>query len=535
MFLDNAENQTKQYTATPTTSPDQFELDAEISGLLPPLSPQQLDGLELSMLREGRALTALVVWKETGKLLDGHHRWAIIQKHPHLRYDIVHVSLADLDEAKKWVFGHHDNRRCWRSRFEQIEHYIRVFGPGFQQSRQDRMKSGKANPLDKCPKGSTWYDDIAALSTGPDRISGKTVQRVAESLQRHKCACDLVDEYQPERIGLANQVLEELRSGVRKPANAKRGLDEARKEVRRRHAHDHAPEIVAEAVAQDQTGTANRVIKVNETPLEALCLIPDGQVGLYFSSYPYYCQKNYGRGEEADNIPYEEQLELFYLLAVEQFRTLRPGGRSAINMDSVTSRPQGGNNEERSRHYKRPSTADLTNVMRKAGFLYMQEHLWHKNNHNYNDCNWGTFASPQCPIHIRDWEPILVFTKPSTDLTNPFALMETDYTLGPDVTPEEFGKWMRGVWQIPIEAKDRGGHPCPFPEELAKRIIKLHSYVNDWVIDIFNGSGTTTAVAKRLNRRFTGIDREQAFCDYATKRTEAEIPITRQARSEQRE
>lgn len=525
-MVNDADNQTdKQYTVTPTPSPDHFELDSEISSLLPPLSPQQLEGLEQSILREGRALSPLVVWKETNKLLDGHHRWPILQKHPQIQYKIEYVHLASLEEARKWVFAHQDNRRTWRSRFEQIEHYIRAFGETFQQGRQVRMKSGKANPSDNCPEGNTWHDDIAALCTGPGRISGKTVQRVTQALQRYRCACDIVDERQVERIGLANKVLEELRSGVRKPANAKRGFDEARKEVRRHHAHDEAPGLIGTLVANDQTGVLNRIIKVNETPLEVLHLIPDGQVGLYFSSYPYYCEKNYGRGEEADNMPYDEQLAFFKALAVEMIRTLRPGGRCGINFDSVTSRPQNGNNEERFRHYKRPSTADLTNIMREVGFLYMQEHLWYKNNHNYNNCQWGTFASPECPIHIRDWEPVLVFTKPNIESKNPFALTETNETLGSDLTPEEFKVWMRGVWQIPIEAKDRGGHPCPFPEELVKRVIKLHSYVGDWVIDVFNGSGTTTAVAKRLNRRYTGIDREQAFCDYATKRTDAEIPI----------
>lgn len=503
-----------------------FVLDEAISGLLPPLSPAQKLGLEESMLREGRAISPLVVWQETGKLLDGHQRWAIIQAHPEIHYHVANVSLPDWDAAVRWVFDHHSNRRTWRSRFEQIERYIQVFREKFQQARQARMKLGKADPRDKSPKGEDWCDDIAAMCAGADAISGKTVQRVAEALQRHRCACDSKEDHAEERKQLADGILEELRSGQRKPANAKRGFDEIRKQVRRDHAHDGAADAITTAVVNGQLGFINRIIQVSESPLEVLLHLPSGQVGLHFSSYPYYCQKNYGQGEEADNMPYGEQLAFFRALAVEMFRTLRPGARAVINIDSVTSRPQNGNFDERGRHYKRPIVADLTNLMRDVGFLYMQEHLWHKNNHNYNDCNWGTFASPVCPVHIRDWEHILVVSKPSDDPKNPFALHETDYTLGTDITDDEYKLWMRGVWQIPIEAKDRGGHPCPFPEELATRVIKLHSYVNDWVIDLFNGSGTTTAVAKRYNRRYTGIDRQASFCEYATRRTDAVVPVT---------
>lgn len=208
----------------------------------------------------------------------------------------------------------------------------------------------------------TWYDDIADLFVGPEKISGKTVQRVCEALRRYKHTCAIEDKHTEERIKLADKILEELRNGTRKSANSKRGFDEVRKEVRRTHAHDEAEDVIANEVAGDQTGYLNTIALVQETPLEVLHEIPNGEVGLYFSSYPYYCQKNYGRGEDADNITYDEQLAFFRDLAVEQFRTLRPGGRCVINMDSVTSRPQEGNFDERTLHYKRPIVADITNL-----------------------------------------------------------------------------------------------------------------------------------------------------------------------------
>jgi DNA modification methylase len=64
------------------------------------------------------------------------------------------------------------------------------------------------------------------------------------------------------------------------------------------------------------------------------------------------------------------------------------------------------------------------------------------------------------------------------------------------------------------------GHPAMFPEELVERILKLFSYKSDIVLDPFNGVGTTTAVAKKLKRKYFGIDISDKYCKVAQKRIE---------------
>tara|TARA_B100000965_G_scaffold251228_1_gene211317 strand:+ start:1663 stop:2724 length:1062 start_codon:yes stop_codon:yes gene_type:complete len=66
-------------------------------------------------------------------------------------------------------------------------------------------------------------------------------------------------------------------------------------------------------------------------------------------------------------------------------------------------------------------------------------------------------------------------------------------------------------------------HPCPFPEELINRIIKMGSNENDLVLDIFSGSGTVFKVADSLNRRWLGIDKELEYCEIASFRFEEYI------------
>jgi site-specific DNA-methyltransferase (adenine-specific) len=55
-------------------------------------------------------------------------------------------------------------------------------------------------------------------------------------------------------------------------------------------------------------------------------------------------------------------------------------------------------------------------------------------------------------------------------------------------------------------------HPCAFPPELVRRLIKLYSYPRDLILDPFIGAGTTALVAKTLNRNYLGIDQNPSYC-----------------------
>ena len=79
----------------------------------------------------------------------------------------------------------------------------------------------------------------------------------------------------------------------------------------------------------------------------------------------------------------------------------------------------------------------------------------------------------------------------------------------------EWSDWgSRGVWQIrSVRQNDR--HEAEFPEELAARVIRLYCPEGGVVLDPFVGSGTTTAVAKKLNRHWLGIDADPEYASIA--------------------
>ena len=87
------------------------------------------------------------------------------------------------------------------------------------------------------------------------------------------------------------------------------------------------------------------------------------------------------------------------------------------------------------------------------------------------------------------------------------------------------GKQMRSDWYIPlcsggerIRVNGEKAHPTQKPEALLERVILSSSNPGDVILDPFFGTGTTGAVAKRLGRRWIGIEREPAYIEVAQKR-----------------
>ena len=79
------------------------------------------------------------------------------------------------------------------------------------------------------------------------------------------------------------------------------------------------------------------------------------------------------------------------------------------------------------------------------------------------------------------------------------------------------GRNRRTVWDIPL-SKFRGVHFAVFPERLVEICISAGCPENGIVLDPFVGSGTTAVVAKRLNRKYVGIDSNAEYCEMALDR-----------------
>ncbi|HSH95463.1 MAG TPA: site-specific DNA-methyltransferase [Roseimicrobium sp.] len=124
----------------------------------------------------------------------------------------------------------------------------------------------------------------------------------------------------------------------------------------------------------------------------------------------------------------------------------------------------------------------------------------------------GSLGLSLSPGFSRDHEWVLLFYKNQKKLDGDPSLC--------DLTREEHLNWRLTTWDIRAETRKEilDQHPAPYPEPLVERLIKLLTYRRDLVIDPYNGSGSTTAVAHRLGRRYIGIDQSSKYVAFARSR-----------------
>lgn len=255
--------------------------------------------------------------------------------------------------------------------------------------------------------------------------------------------------------------------------------------------------------------------------LEELKKLEAKTVNLIVTSPPYADQRTSTYG----GIKPDKYVEWFTPIAAELKRVLKDDGTFILNIKERVA------NGERHTY-----VIELIQALREQGWLWTEEFIWHKKNSHPG--KW--------PNRFRDsWERLLQF-----NLDRKFAmyqeavmvpigdwsktrlknLSETDKRRDNSKVGSGFGKnisnWVgrdmvypSNVLYLAPEAGNKS-HSAVFPESLPEWFIKLFTKEGDLVLDPFVGSGTTSAVAKRLKRNSIGIDLIQEYIDYAKERIE---------------
>ena len=242
--------------------------------------------------------------------------------------------------------------------------------------------------------------------------------------------------------------------------------------------------------------------------------IVDNSVDLIVTSPPYADQ----RKETYGGIHHDKYVEWFLPISKELLRILKPTGTFILNIKEKVV------NGERSTY-----VMELILEMRKQGWFWTEEFIWHKKN-SYPG-KW--------PNRFRDsWERLLQFNKDKkfnmyqeevmvpmgdwakTRLRN---LSETDKRRDNSKVGSGFGKnisnWLTrdkaypsNVLHLATECSNKN-HSAAFPEELPEWFIKLFTKEGDTVLDPFAGSGTTLVVANRMKRHSIGVEIVKEYVD----------------------
>lgn len=235
--------------------------------------------------------------------------------------------------------------------------------------------------------------------------------------------------------------------------------------------------------------------------------LKDNSIDLIFTSPPYADQRKSTYG----GITPEEYVGWFLPIAKELLRVLKPDGTFVLNIKEKVVEG------ERSTY-----VLELILEMRKQGWLWTEEFIWHKKN-SYP----GKWSN-----RFRDsWERLLQFNKErkfnmyQDEVRVPVGdwakgrlrkLSETDQRRDNAKNGSGFGKnvsnWVgrelvypTNVLHLATECSNKN-HSAAFPRELPEWFIKLFTKEGDTVLDPFAGSGTTLEVAQQMRRHSIGIE-----------------------------
>jgi len=250
---------------------------------------------------------------------------------------------------------------------------------------------------------------------------------------------------------------------------------------------------------------------------DVLPRLPDESVQCVVTSPPYWGLRDYGI---AGQIGLEATLAGYINKLTDIFsdvrRVLRPDGILWLNIgDGYTS----GNRGWRAPDKKNPNRAmsvrpdnppglkdkDLLGVpwrlafaLQADGWFLRSDVIWHKPN--------------VTPESVKD--------RPTRAHEYLFMLFKNErYAYYPEAIMEEGEQGRRNrrtVWSINT-APSLGAHVASFPPELVEPCLLASTQIDDFVLDPFSGVGTVGLVARRLNRRFVGVELNPEYMHEAEK------------------
>ena len=214
---------------------------------------------------------------------------------------------------------------------------------------------------------------------------------------------------------------------------------------------------------------------------------------------------SYGDGQASQT--YDQYLDGLDQVWLQCERVLWPNGKLAINT-AIMPIPKKVI-RQRTRHLK-PIPHDIHHrVMAYTGLELLDVFIWQKQTTSHM---LGAYPHPGNNLADNSIEHIFVYRKPGHGRVIPAdmkALDQMSELMHIDLTQQ--------VWWIHTgDVKRLQRHPAPFPIKLPGRLIRLYTCTsNSVILDPFLGTGTTAVAAKRMGRRWLGIDTSQMFLDAA--------------------
>ena len=145
-----------------------LKIDPEFQSQIPPLTNDEFKQLEENILKEGKLLSPLIVWNNT--LVDGHNRYAILQKHPEIYFSTMPLRFENREEAIAWI--------CWNQLGRRnLTPEQKKFLIGKQYSVEHRKPGGNGNNQYTTATQEAVQEELCQNDTIPPTATENSVRK----------------------------------------------------------------------------------------------------------------------------------------------------------------------------------------------------------------------------------------------------------------------------------------------------------------------------------------------------------------------
>jgi DNA modification methylase len=467
-------------------------------------------------LEKTQHIAPFMVWKQGGNriLVDGRHMEYKAAVQLGLPIETIDYEFESMDEARVFVACHCLNRTHLNApqrmlMVRQLENDIKKIAKQQYQGKRNDLSGNKKKEQFHTTKilaalanvGENTFCKFTALLDDDKYLkkekSQEFVDRIlAGTMSVHNAHCRLLD--------------------AKKKVNDTKGFTESNPDLFPESKESDGDPVDIEQVPEEveyenpslDDGDFHNKIICNDR-VEVTKQLPDNFCNLISTSTEYNVER-VTYDVPVPVLPYYAYLEKLNSLWVEYARILRDGGRLVINLPAMVSVFE----ENDHRPFNVPLFMDVIKEIEKldVGLNLREVLVWNKlspiRTHHLS------YPSPKNPCYRADHEYILVFSKTQWEMT------PENENAPHDLTTDIYREDSSSVLSIAPQSKGVGGHPAVYPETLVEKIIRMHSFLGDTVVDCSNGSGTTTAVAARMGRRWFGCDISKKYCKVAESRTQ---------------
>lgn len=260
-----------------------LKIDPEFEGKIPPLTTEEFQQLEANILADGIVINPIIVWN--GVIVDGHNRYRIIGKHPHIQFTTCEKEFSDRFEAVAWICKNQLGRRNLTKAQKKY-----LIG---KQYEAEKASYGASDGF----RGNQHHQELVGYQNGNLPKAAKTCEKIAEqngigrtSVIRAEAfakAVDLADKIEP---GFRSEILsgdikatekdiqalaradpeerQEMITELRKPPEKRKSAVKAKKHIE--HPLSTIQQISEDMLTAKSRGTEADMLYELEDALESL-------------------------------------------------------------------------------------------------------------------------------------------------------------------------------------------------------------------------------------------------------------------------